>query len=174
MASTAEGLLVDLTERDRSRFYGKYRGKVKEVLKGDDLGMLILRVPDVYHDQDSPPAVPCVPFAGPGHGFLALPEVDDGVWVEFEQGHPAFPIWTGCWWGASEIPDPKGPKVVALVTSENLKVVLDGAGNKLQLLHPSGGEITISDSSVLIKYKSAQIELSAQGVNVNNGAFQVS
>jgi hypothetical protein len=173
MPPQIEELLVETSERQRGRFYGKYRGTVKEVLEGDDLGKIVVSVPEVYEDENSPAATPCVPFAGPGHGLLVLPEVDDGVWVEFEQGNPSYPIWTGAWWASGDIPDPKGPKVRALVTTGNLKLVLDDDGKKLQLLHPSGGEITMSDSGIVIKFNSTQIELSSQGVSVNNGAFQV-
>ncbi len=170
----AEQLIGDVHEWRRSRFFGKYRGTVKEVLDGDDLGKLIVNVPDVYEDQDSPKAVPCVPFAGPGHGFLVLPETSDGVWVEFEEGDPSRPIWTGYWWADGDIPDPKGPNVRAVVTKQNLKIVLDDDQKQLQILHPGGGEITMTDSSVVIKFGSKKIEISSSGVDVNDGAFKVS
>ena len=48
--------------------------------------------------------MPCAPFAGSGVGFFALPPVGANVWVEFEGGDPDYPIWSGCFWGAGEVP----------------------------------------------------------------------
>ena len=28
-----------------------------------------------------------------------IPPIGAGVWVEFEQGDPDYPIWVGCFWG---------------------------------------------------------------------------
>ena len=34
-------------------------------------------------------------------------QIGAGVWVEFEQGDPDYPIWVGCYWGtAAEVPPP--------------------------------------------------------------------
>ena len=168
-----EQLVSDMAEQNRTRFYGKYRGIVKEVLTGSDLGKLIVQVPSVYEEEDSPAAIPCVPFAGDGHGFLFLPEVDDHVWVEFESGDVSHPVWTGFCWLDDEIPDPKGPTTRVIVTKENLKIVMDDDAKKLQLLHPGGAEITLSDSGILIKFGSQQVEITSSGINLNNGSMQV-
>ena len=52
--------------------------------------------------------MPSLPFAGPMHGLALLPEVSDGVWIEFEGGDPPRPIWSGCWWRATSAPSRKG------------------------------------------------------------------
>ena len=97
MMSLEDRRLADLAFEHRHRYYGKYRGIVKDVLAGDDLGKLDVTVPDVYGTQVSRVAMPCVPFAGKQHGLVSLPEKGDGVWVEFEQGDSSHPIWTGFW-----------------------------------------------------------------------------
>jgi hypothetical protein len=56
-------------------------------------------------------ATPCVPYGGASdQGFVTIPEVDAGVWVEFEAGDLEFPIWVGTFWskpgGATELPKP--------------------------------------------------------------------
>ena len=49
--------------------------------------------------------MPCVPVAGIQIGMFAVPQIGSGVWVEFEQGDPDYPIWVGCFWGsAAEVP----------------------------------------------------------------------
>ncbi len=80
-------------------FYGKYRGIVTDIEDPLKIGRIKARVPDVLGDEPSGWALPCVPFAGDGMGFYALPDTDARVWIEFEQGDPDYPVWTGCWWG---------------------------------------------------------------------------
>lgn len=71
--------------------YGKYRGRVESV--ADPIGLMRIQVtvPAVL-DEASVWATPCVPV-----GYLGVPAVGSGVWVEFEGGDSEFPIWSGCW-----------------------------------------------------------------------------
>ena len=170
---TLEKLVTDLTETVRQRYFGKYRGIAEDVEDEENLGRIIAKVPSVYGDANSPWALPAVPFAGQGHGFVVLPKKGDGVWIEFEGGNPSRPIWTGCWWARGEMPMPGGPDERVLVTPEGLKLVLDDAQKKLQLLHPGGAEITLTDKDITLKIGSTKIVLSAAGVDINNGALKV-
>src|SRR5205814_7880539 len=44
-------------------------------------------------------ALPCAPYGGAAEqGFFFIPEVDAGVWVEFEAGNLDFPVWVGTFW----------------------------------------------------------------------------
>jgi hypothetical protein len=173
MMNAEDRLLTKLAFDYRNRFYGKYRGKVKTVMDGDDLGKLIVTVPEVYDDQDSPPAWPCAPFAGPGHGLVALPEEGDGVWVEFEAGNPSRPIWTGGWWGNGDIPDPAATDVRVWVTKGNLKIVLDDDNSELRLEHPGGASISLSDDGLELSFNSTTVTLDDSGITIN-GTVQVS
>ncbi len=168
-----ERLLVDLDEHRRTHFYGKHRGVVTDADDPEKMGRIKARVPAVYGDEESQWCLPAVPFAGAKHGLLLLPKVGDGVWIEFEGGLPSRPIWTGCWWGDGDLPSPNGVNKHVLTTPEGLQIVLDDDGKKLQLIHPGGGEITMTDTSIAIKLGSASIELSASGVSVNQGALEV-
>ncbi|WP_017296921.1 phage baseplate assembly protein V [Nodosilinea nodulosa] len=173
MTSDHEQLLVELSEFQRSRYFGKYRGLVRDVDDPEGVGRLVAQVPEVYGEEDSPWAWPAVPFAGPSHGLVLLPEVGDGVWIEFEAGDISRPIWTGCWWARGELPDPGGTETRALVTSGGHKLVLDDQNNQVQILHAGGAELTMTNSDITLKIGATQVVLSASGVNVNNGAFQV-
>jgi uncharacterized protein involved in type VI secretion and phage assembly len=170
---TLEKLVADLTETVQGRYYGKYRGIAEDVQDDENLGRIIAKVPSVYGDANSPWALPAVPFAGQGHGFVVLPKKGDGVWIEFEAGDPSHPIWTGCWWARGEMPSPGGPEERVLVTPEGLRLVLDDAQKMLQLRHPGGAEITLTDKNITLKIGSTKIVLSAAGVNINNGALKV-
>jgi len=173
IASDMEQMVVELAEFQRGRYFGKYRGLVREVDDPENMGRIIAQVPEVYGEADSPWALPSVPFAGPNHGLVVLPEVEDGVWIEFEAGDPSRPIWTGCWWARGEMPASAGTQTRVLVTSEGHQVILDDEASKVQLLHSGGAEITLSDSEIKLKIGSTQVVLSSSGVNINNGAFQV-
>jgi uncharacterized protein involved in type VI secretion and phage assembly len=168
-----ERLLVEAAEHIRNRHFGKYRGLVRDVDDPENLGRIVAQVPEVYGDMISPWALPAVPFAGDAHGLVVLPEVDDGVWIEFEAGDISRPVWSGCWWASGQLPAPGARAVRTLVTSGGHKVVLDDEAKKLQLLHSGGAELTMTDNDITLKMGSTQIVLSASGVSVNDGALEV-
>lgn len=188
MSTDTQDLTTQLAERMRSSRFGKYRGLVKNVDDSLKIGRLTATVPEIYGDQESPWALPAVPFAGNKHGLVLLPEVNDGVWIEFEAGDISRPIWTGCWWASDELDDVSKTKTRALVTTKGHKLVLDDDADEIHLLHSQGAEvkmtgddITISIGSTEIKLTkndmtlksgSGQIKLSASGVDVNNGALK--
>lgn len=171
--SDYEQMVVQLSEYQRSRYFGKYRGLVRDVDDPQNLGRIKAQVPEVLGEEDSPWAWPAVPFAGANHGLVLLPEVGDGVWIEFEAGDLSRPIWTGGWWGEGELPEPGGTETRVLVTSGGHKLVLDDSNNQVQLLHAGGAELTMTNTDITLKIGSTQVVLSSSGVNINNGAFQV-
>ena len=105
---------------------GLYRGIVKENDDSEEdhpyLGRVKVFVPQVHgdtiKDEDLPWAWPCSPMGGGrpgagsekiGHGFIAVPPVGSSVWIAFEHGDPANPVWLGTWYGQKdanpEMPD---------------------------------------------------------------------
>jgi hypothetical protein len=87
------------------RYYGKYRGAVVNNVDPLGQGRLLVTVPDVKGFLISSWAMPCVPFAGPAMGmYVVPPPIGAGVWVEFEQGDPDYPIWVGCFWDVPPVP----------------------------------------------------------------------
>jgi hypothetical protein len=144
---------------EQPRFFGKYRGIVVNTLDPERLARLQAVVPDVLGTAPTTWAMPSVPFAGPGAGIVALPPVGAGVWIEFEQGDPDYPIWSGCWWGAlSELPTvvqagPPGLGQIALVTPALHSLVISdipGPTGGITLRTPGGARISVSDTSIVI------------------------
>lgn len=201
-----EEMLVSMAETMRSRYYGKYRGMVVDVDDPEKLGRITAKVPEILQDQVSPWALPAAPFAGPSHGLVLIPEVGDGVWIEFEAGDPSRPIWTGGWWASGELPDPGDTEVRVLATSTGQKLVLDDKNKEIHLIHSGGAEISMTDDDITLTIgqsegkltadqislkigtteitmsttelvlkggPSAQLKLSASGVDINNGAMKV-
>lgn len=166
-----EDQLVELSEWRNQHFFGKYRGTVDAVKEGDDLGIISVKVPDVFGPEFVVERVrPCSPFAGSKHGFVAIPEPDDGVWVEFEAGNPALPIWTGFWWADGEMPEPKGKLVRSFITTAGHKLILDDDGNEVKLLHADGAELAMKDSDITIKIGDTSIKLTKSDITLQVGA----
>jgi uncharacterized protein involved in type VI secretion and phage assembly len=138
-------------------------------------------VPDVMGDQESGWAMPCVPFAGDGMGFFAVPAAGAGVWIEFEHGDPDYPIWTGCWWGAlSELPSalltppPPTNKVILQTQAGHMILIDDTPGTGGITLQTTAGKIVINASGIEIDNGAgASIKLQGPQVSINQGALEV-
>ncbi len=171
--SDHDELLVELAEHLRTRFYGKYRGLVVEVDDPENLGRITAQVPEVLHEEASPWALPAVPFAGPKHGLVLLPEVGDGVWIEFEAGDPSRPIWTGGWWGPGELPEPGGKQTRVLVTSTGHKFVLDDQNKEIHLLHSGGAELKMTDDDITLTIGPSEFKLTSDQISLKIGTTEI-
>lgn len=81
----------DLNESNvgSERFCGLYRGVVKDNADPQSLMRLLVQVPEVLGNEKSW-ALPCIPV-----GISVVPAIGDGVWVMFEAGDPAKPVYVG-------------------------------------------------------------------------------
>ena len=88
-----------------------------------------------------------------------MPPSGAGVWMEFEQGDPSFPIWTGCWYGsATEVPEARrrgrdrpqkrGRLQTGLQCTD--RDVRRPAETGLTLKAPGGASIVVNDSGIHI------------------------
>ncbi len=164
-------------------FYGKYRGTVLNNVDPMQQGRLQVQVPDVAGLIPTSWAMPCVPVAGIQNGMMALPIIGSGVWVEFEQGNPDYPIWTGCFWGsAAEIPalalaTPPGlPAITFQTPLQNGVTVSDlpGPTGGIMLKSATGATLIVNDTGIYIQNgKGAAITLVGPAVTINNGALTV-
>jgi len=163
-----------------NQYYGKYRGTVTDVQDPLMMGRVRAKVPDVMGDQESGWALPCLPFAGSGMGFFALPKTGAGVWVEFEHGDPDYPIWSGCWVGSSAEapPDLLAPpyKKVILKTEGGHSIIVDdtpGIGG-ITLQTASGQKIVMNSTGIEIDNgQGGTIKMTGSQVSVNSGALEV-
>lgn len=139
-----------------TEFFGKYRGKVENNVDSIlQLGRIQVSVPDALGEGRMSWAMPCVPYAGSGVGFFAIPPVGANVWVEFERGNLDSPIWSGCFWGRGEVP--------AQPAVAEMKVLKTDVGTiTLNDLQGTGG-ITIETTTGM------KMEITAQGIEITNG-----
>ncbi|MGH7871420.1 MAG: phage baseplate assembly protein V, partial [Candidatus Binatia bacterium] len=89
-----------MSDEKTTRYYGKFRGTVVNNVDPEQRGRIQAIVPDVQGLIPITWALPCVPLAGKQEGVFMVPQVGAGVWIEFEQGDPEYPIWVGGFWGA--------------------------------------------------------------------------
>jgi uncharacterized protein involved in type VI secretion and phage assembly len=181
----------DLVEWVRSHYFGKYRGTVSDNADPTSRGRLKVQVPAIL-DANEVWAMPCVPYAGDGVGFYALPEPGTGVWVEFEGGDPSFPIWTGCFWADNQLPDGGGADVKIWKTGQHT-VRLDDKATELKVATSKNASVTLTDSitteakagttkathtvstggGVVSEATPTKVEVTAASFSVNSGALEV-
>jgi hypothetical protein len=170
METEFEDQLVELSEWRNEHYYGIYRGTVESVEEGDNLGIISVKIPDVFGPDHTLSRVrPCSPFAGDKHGFVAIPEPGDGVWIQFEAGKTSLPVWVGFWWASGEMPEPKGKLVRSFITTKGHKFVLDDDADEVTLLHSGGAEMKMTGSDVTITIGNASIEMSSSEIKLAVG-----
>jgi uncharacterized protein involved in type VI secretion and phage assembly len=147
-----EKVVANLVQQIERRFYGKYRGFVVDNADPEQLGRLKVKIPSVLGDEVVTGwAMPCVPYGGDAdQGFLFIPEVDAGVWVEFEEGDLEFPIWVGTFWskpgGESELPKPNdadGEEEGSVQDPPTRKIIKSKKGHTIQLEDADGEEMVM-------------------------------
>ncbi|HTF06952.1 MAG TPA: phage baseplate assembly protein V [Asanoa sp.] len=160
-------------------FHGKYRGTVANNVDPMQLGRVQVNVPAVLGDGQLSWALPCVPYAGDGVGFFAVPPVGANVWVEFEGGDPAYPILAGCFWGTGQAPGTGLPTTKVLKTDGVTLTFEDlaGAGGlTIDVASPAVSvpmRISCTASGIELSIGSQKVLLSSSSVSVNNGALEV-
>lgn len=164
-------------------FLGKYRGSVVNNVDVMQMGRIQAIVPDVSAVALTSWCMPCVSVAGIQTGVFTVPPIGAGVWVEFEQGDPDYPIWTGCYWGsAAEVPTmarlvpPALFGITMQTTLQNGIVVSDvpGPTGGIMLKSASGATIIVNDTGIYIQNgKGASIVMTGPTVTINAGAMVI-
>jgi len=165
------------------RYFGKYRGIVTNNLDPMQMGRIQALVPDVAGMVPSTWAMPCLPVAGGQGGMFTVPVAGSGVWIEFEQGDPDYPIWVGGFFGsAAEVPSmaktaPPGVPAITLQTPlQNGITISDvpGPTGGILIKASSGASIAINDVGITISNgRGAIITMQGNSVDVNGGALTV-
>ena len=177
----ADSVPDDMGDGGAKKFFGKYRGTVVNNVDPKRQNRLLVQVVDVLGLFPSSWAMPCLPIGGLQFGAYMVPPIGAGVWVEFEQGNPSKPIWTGFFTGA-----PSDPPLAAQLTVPGAPTVVFGT--------PGQASVTISDvpiapmkgPGVMLRSGATILVVDTTGVqiigptvqvtgltNINNGALTV-
>jgi uncharacterized protein involved in type VI secretion and phage assembly len=165
------------------KFYGKYRGTVVNNIDPEQKGRIQALVPDVSNIALTSWAMPCLPVGGIQMGIFTVPPIGAGVWVEFEQGDPDYPIWVGSYWGsAAEVPAlaktvPPGLAGITLQTTLQNGIVINdmpGPSGGIMIKSTTGAMIIVNDTGIYIQNgQGASIIMTGPTVTINQGALVV-
>jgi uncharacterized protein involved in type VI secretion and phage assembly len=165
------------------KFFGKYRGVVINNIDPMQIGRLQVMVPDVSAVLPTSWALPCFPVGGIQMGMFTVPLLGAGVWIEFEQGDPDYPIWVGCYYGsAAEVPaiallyPPPVPAITLQTPLQNSLTVSDlpGPTGGIMIKSMTGASITVNEIGITIQNgQGASIVMAGPSVTINAGALVV-
>lgn len=144
------------------KFWGKYRGTVVQNIDPELRGRIMCMVPDVLGPVPSSWCEACAPLAGPTGapmGVYMVPPIGAGVWVEFEQGNPGKPIWTGCRFATGDAPTlafaglPISPSIVMQTAGQNTVAISDlpGPTGGIMLKSTTGATLIVNDTGIYIQ-----------------------
>jgi hypothetical protein len=172
-----------MTALGSGRYYGKYRGTVINNVDPMQIGRIMAMVPDVSGFLPTSWAMPCLPWGGIQTGAFCVPIIGAGVWIEFEQGDPDYPIWSGCYWGsAAEVPaaallsPPPVPAITMQTPLQNSLSISDlpGPTGGIMIKSMTGATITVNETGIIIQNgQGASIAMVGPSVTINEGALVV-
>ena len=175
-------------ENQAKTFYGKYRGTVLFNVDPEFRGRIVCTVVDVLGPAPSSWCEPCAPLSGPTGtpmGAYMVPPIGAGVWVEFEQGDPEKPIWTGCRFAKGDVPPlasastpPLAPNIVIQSQQQHMLMISDMPPTPVTggiiLKSLTGAMIVVNDSGIYLSNgKGATMTMIGTAIDFNLGALTV-
>lgn len=171
---------------DDRKFPGLYKGVVVSNVDPYNYGRLMVSVEDVLGSGLAIWAEPSAPLAGLESGQFVVPLVGAGVWVQFVNGDPDRPVWTGFWRGSSDdVPNaavaapPGTPQIVLGTPAQNFLLISDMPGPEggimLQLHGPEGPYIKIYEGGIEIAASTGgpAIRVTPAGIDLGDGALTI-
>ena len=164
--------------RPRPRFYGKYPVVVvdNEVKDGQPWGLLTVEHSTLLEDNPGDAGgkrkLRCKALPCQTPGAFILPDIGANVWLEYVQGDPRNPVWTGAFFNEASAPKndtgqkpTAGQRLLASVTGH--MVMLDDDNKKLVLKDCGGNSVTLADQDgIEIKVGSNKITLDSRGLTI--------
>jgi hypothetical protein len=174
--------------QEPKKFYGKYKGTVTLNTDPEFRGRIICEVPGALGAVPSSwcePAAPLAGATGPPMGVYMVPPIGAGVWVEFEQGDPGKPIWSGCRFAKGNVPtlalasSPGLAPNIALQSQQQHMIMISDmppspATGGIILRSSSGAMVVVNDSGIYISNgKGATITMVGTSIDFNTGALTI-
>ncbi|MET3875617.1 type VI secretion system tip protein VgrG [Chitinophaga sp. OAE865] len=138
----------------------------------DPEGLGRIRVRFNWQQGHSPWIRLCQPHSGRNKGFHFIPEINEEVWVDFEEGNPEAPYVTGCTYNgkaSSGFGDPLN-NIKAIKTRSGHLIRLDDTdGNENIIITDQGGNTIMMDTRGQHISLSApeKISITARNININ-------
>ncbi|MDX1413881.1 MAG: phage baseplate assembly protein V [Candidatus Promineifilaceae bacterium] len=175
-------------------------GIVSDLEDPDNLARVRVKYPHLA-DQESQWARLATPMAGKERGFFCRPEVGDEVLVCFEQGDIRRPYILGSLWSSADMPpaddgnasdnnwrfihsrsghvvkldDTDGSEKVEIIgKDEKHKIVIDVAGDKIQIICDSGDVEVTAKGDIAIEAENVKISArSSMDLKAPNGTMTI-
>jgi uncharacterized protein involved in type VI secretion and phage assembly len=165
------------------RYYGKYRATVLNNVDPRNQGRIQVQLADRYGMMLSTWAMPSFPLAALTASMVALPPVMSSVWIEYEQGDPEFPIWSGSFFAE---PGSLPPQVMVGATPATPNIFIQTVGGVSLTLSDNpalnvliktltGAMISIGETTgiTITNGRGAMITMQGPSVIINNGALTI-
>jgi len=159
----------------KMKYYGKYRGQVVDNKDPNQQGRIKAKVSSVLGGGETGWAIPCVPYAGNHVGFFFVLPIGANVWIEFEEGDPERPIWSGGFWGSAEVPKGANDPQVKMIKTDQVTFTFNDYPQQdgIVIENASGLKIIMTPQEIELVNGSSKIKITAAQVSVNNGALEV-
>lgn len=154
-------------EHKNSRYLlGKYRGIVADNQDPEQRGRVRVQVTSIWGNKIHQTwALPNFPSTE----VFTVPPVGSQIWVEFEQGNPDLPIWTGCFLKSTEPHEEAkdaAPKNRSIKTEESLRLSLDDEVKEIVI------QAGTDSTKIILKKEDEKIIVDAEIVEVGEGATE--
>jgi len=134
-----------------NRYYACYKGFVADNKDPENRGRLQLKVPQIYGENVYEVWAPSKGiYSGKNVGSFWIPSVGDQVWVTFESGDPAFPIWEYGSWREGDVPEDATIDNKVLQTNSGHKLEFDDKNELIRLTDKHGHIIILNANGVSI------------------------
>jgi phage baseplate assembly protein gpV len=131
-------------------YYGAYQGFVFDNKDPEVKGRVRVRVPGIYAESPEIWALPRGMFGGKGSGFYAIPQIEDPIFVTFQNGNTDFPMWEYGWYGNGDGPKPKSEKVYVFQSPSGHRLEFDDDTKIVTITDASGFKIVLTSTGIFI------------------------
>lgn len=133
------------------RFYGVYTGVVIQDYDPENIGRLLVRIPEVKGESVAW-ASPMGMISGKGYGEHYIPATNEWVYIMFRNGDPKFPLWLPGGYAKGEKPQEfHSNSISGFKSLAGHLFTLDDEKGLITIRTKSGVEITINDQDKTLK-----------------------
>ena len=156
------------------KYYGIYQGVVCNIKDPEKRGRIKVKCPDVLIGETvSAWCDPCINVAVDNGGDIAIPPIDEAVWIMFIGGDANKPVWLGGWWSKKKtyFGDPdyyKKIHIERVIEYNGHKIIMNKKTKLLEIENNAGAKITMKDKVITISNgDGAVIKLEGNNVYLN-------
>lgn len=116
-----------------TKYYGLYRAKVVERDDERQRGRIKVQIPNITGDGKSQYCEACMNTAYHRGGDLAVPKLNDTVWIMFEEGDVNKPVYVGNFFGAFGTPLENYDEDERIISWDKCRIAMKGEHMKIMV-----------------------------------------